>query len=228
MPDWHDELSTLVHERHKALVGYAYLLTGRTKDAEDLVQDALVKTYTRKSTPEPGGAEAYVRRAILTIYLDGYRRRRRWSGIRHLVGSPEQAGGHESSSADHVDVAAALDALTPRQRSAIVLRYFEDHTVPQIAEQMGCSVGTVKRHIFDAHATLQGRLGRLGRLGELTPLEPDETVDRFRPPSAAESLLSAPRPSGEPPPGAPPPTSPSPSPSASPSASNPTTSGSTS
>lgn len=214
MPDWHDELSTLVHERHKALVGYAYLLTGRTKDAEDLVQDALVKTYTRKSTPEAGGAEAYVRRAILTIYLDGYRRRRRWSGIRHLVGSPEQAGGHESSSADHVDVATALDALTPRQRSAIVLRYFEDLTVPQIAEQMGCSVGTVKRHIFDAHATLQGRLG------ELTPLEPDETVDRFRPPSAAESLLSAPRPSEEPPLGAPPPASPSPS------ASNPTTYGS--
>lgn len=214
MPDWHDELSTLVHERHKALVGYAYLLTGRTKEAEDLVQDALVKTYTRKSTPEPGGAEAYVRRTILTLYLDGYRRRRRWSGIRHLVGSPEQTDGHESTTADQVDVAAALDALTPRQRSAIVLRYFEDLTVPQIAEQMGCSVGTVKRHIFDAHATLQGRLG------DLTPLEPDETVDRFRPPSAAESLRSAPRPSDDPPPAAPS------SPPASPSAQNPTTYGS--
>lgn len=212
MPDWHDELSALVHGRHKALVGYAYLLTGRTKEAEDLVQDALVKTYTRKSTPEPGGAEAYVRRAILTIYLDGYRRRQRWSGIRHLVGSSEQTTGHESATADHVDVATALDALTPRQRSAIVLRYYEDLTVPQVAEQMGCSVGTAKRHIFDAHATLEGRLG------ELTPIEPDPTVDRFRPSSAAESLRSAPRPSGAPPSSPPAPPSPS--------APNPTTSGS--
>jgi RNA polymerase sigma-70 factor (sigma-E family) len=195
MPEWHDELSTLVHERHRALVGYAYLLCGGSKEAEDLVQDALVKTYSRKSTPDPGGAEAYVRRAILTIYLDAYRRRQRWSGVRHLVGRSERTEGHASAVSDHVDVAAALDALTPRQRSAVVLRYFEDLTVPQIAEQMGCSAGTVKRHLFDAHAVLKGRLG------ELAPLEPDETVDRFRPPSAADTLREAPRPSGSPPSG---------------------------
>lgn len=193
MPEWHDELSTLVHERHTALVGYAYLLCGRSKEAEDLVQDALVKTYSRKSTPEPGGAEAYVRRAILTIYLDGYRRKQRWSGVRHLVGRSERAEEHSGAVADHVDVATALDALTARQRSAVVLRYYEDLTVPQIAEQMGCSAGTVKRHLFDAHAVLKGHLG------ELAPLEPDETVDRFRPPSAAETLRAAPRPSGSPP-----------------------------
>lgn len=161
MPDWNDDLHELVRTRHRALIGYAYLLCGNTREAEDLVQDALVKVYTPRSTPATEVSEGYVRRAILTIYLDLYRRRRRWSGIKHLVGIADRVESKDGAVADQVDVAVALDALTPRQRACVVLRYFEDLTVPQIASALGCADGTVKRHLFDAHALLAERLGPL-------------------------------------------------------------------
>lgn len=169
MPDWNDDLHELVRTRHRALIGYAYLLCGNNREAEDLVQDALVKVFTPRSTPTTPFSEGYVRRAILTIYLDVYRRRRRWSGIKHLVGIAERQESAEGAVDDHVDVAVALDALTPRQRACVVLRYYEDLTVPQIATNLGCAEGTVKRHLFDAHAVLAGRLGPLGPLADDSP-----------------------------------------------------------
>ncbi|SDB95531.1 RNA polymerase sigma-70 factor, ECF subfamily [Sanguibacter gelidistatuariae] len=170
MPDWNADLHELVRTRHRALIGYAYLLSGNTREAEDLVQDALVKVFTPRSAPAAAVSEGYVRRAILTIYLDLYRRRRRWSGIKHLVGIADREESRESAVADQVDVAVALDALTPRQRACVVLRYFEDLTVPQIASALGCADGTVKRHLFDAHAILADRLGPLSDTSQPSPI----------------------------------------------------------
>ncbi len=192
MADWNDDLSELVRTRHRALIGYAYLLCGSTREAEDLVQDALVKVYSPRKAPEVSATEAYVRRAILTIYLDVYRRRRRWSGIKHLVGAAERTDSHDTFITTQVDVAVALDALTPRQRACVVLRYFEDLTVAQIAQSLGCAEGTVKRHLFDAHAVLAGRLGPLGALPDDSPQPrpPDDQpapspAEKFGPPRPA-------------------------------------------
>ena len=78
MAEWHDAMEALMRDRERALLGYAYLVCGNATDAQDLVQDALVKTFSR---PRPGltslKAEAYVRRAITTTYVDRYRRRQR-------------------------------------------------------------------------------------------------------------------------------------------------------
>ena len=190
MADWNDELSDLVRTRHRALIGYAYLLCGSAREAEDLVQDALVKVYSPRKGPEISTAEAYVRRAILTIYLDVYRRRRRWSGIKHLVGVADRMDSHDTVITTQVDVAVALDALTPRQRACVVARYFEDLTVAQIAQSLGCAEGTVKRHLFDAHAVLAGRLGPLGDLVE----DPREATTGLADPMAG---TSPPQPPGD-------------------------------
>ncbi|MBN9374720.1 MAG: RNA polymerase subunit sigma-24, partial [Cellulomonas sp.] len=86
MRSWEDVLDDLVRHRGGALVRYATLLTGDRRAAEDLVQDALVKAFgTGRPLRDALAAEAYVRRAILTVFLDGIRRRRRWSGVAHLL-----------------------------------------------------------------------------------------------------------------------------------------------
>jgi RNA polymerase sigma factor (sigma-70 family) len=111
--------------------------------------------------PLDGGAvtaEAYVRKAILTLYLDAYRRRRRWTGVRHLIATDDHARGPESGATARADVAAALSSLPPRERACVVLRYFEDYTVPQIAEALGLAQGTVKRYLADATGTLRSVL----------------------------------------------------------------------
>ncbi|WP_407319260.1 sigma-70 family RNA polymerase sigma factor [Isoptericola halotolerans] len=174
MTHWEDELAELAHRRGRALVGYAYVLCGEQRQAEDLVQDALVKVFSRlrrhrgPAAPAPGlhpldgersgTSEAYVRRAILTLYLDEYRRRRRWRGVRHLVASEDRARGPASGATARADVAAALARLTPRERACVVLRYFEDLTVPRIAEELGLAQGTVKRYLSDATAALRNLL----------------------------------------------------------------------
>ncbi len=159
MSAWEETLTALVRGRGAALVGYAYLLCGDRAEAEDLVQDALVKTFVRgRSSGTPDSAEAYVRRAVLTTFIDGHRRRKRWESVRHLFG-PGAAASPEAAVADRVDLLTALGTLSPRQRACVVLRYHEDLTIAQVADALSLSPGTVKRHLFDALRRLEGHLG---------------------------------------------------------------------
>jgi DNA-directed RNA polymerase specialized sigma24 family protein len=96
MPDQKGDrlLGDLARERGSALTSYAYLLTGDVAAAQDLVQDALVKVFVRtRKGFTPDAAETYVRHAILTLYIDGYRRRRNWASVRHLFDDGESSGG---------------------------------------------------------------------------------------------------------------------------------------
>lgn len=165
-----DAMATLARERGRALTGYAYLLTGDLGDAEDLVQDALVRTFLRGHHVDPLAAESYVRRAVLTIYIDGYRRRRRWDGVRHLLVRAERHEGTDDDAAARVDVAAALGSLPPQQRACVVLRYYDDLTVPEIATRLGLADGTVKRYLSLAVRRLEGLLGPLAAAPRTEPL----------------------------------------------------------
>ena len=115
--------------------------------------------------------EAYVRTTMRHTYIDGFRRRRRWAALRHLYAVDEEARASDPGAADHVtarvDLQRALSALSGRQRACVVLRYYDDLTVPQIAEALGLSTGTVKRHLSDA----TGRLAPL--LGDVTATRTD-------------------------------------------------------
>ena len=160
MSDWERVLDDLVRVRGRALVRHAYLLTGDVTAAEDLVQDAIIATFARRARVRtPAAAEAYVRRAILTTYVDGYRRQRRWRDVQHLVLRTEQALGHEGVVGDRADVVAALRTLAPRVRACVVLRFYDDMTVAEIAEQLGLSDGAVKRYLSDGMKALAALLG---------------------------------------------------------------------
>lgn len=153
-------MSTLARERGRALTGYAYLLTGDLAAAEDLVQDALIKTFLRRRTAlVTDAAEGYVRRAILTTFIDDGRRRRRWDERRHLLARAEADDGSQAAADEHADVVAALRALSPQQRVCVVLRFYDDLTVPEIADRLGLATGTVKRYLSLAMAHLESLLG---------------------------------------------------------------------
>lgn len=168
--DPHDDvLTVLARERSGALFGYAYLLSGNPDAAADLVQDALVRTFARTRLGfTPDDAERYVRRVILSVYLDGARRRARWVRVRHLLTGPtddEAAPDPSRAVGAAMDVRAALTALSPAERAATVLRYCEDLTVADVAARMGLAEGTVKRYLSDAVRKLEPLLG---------PLPPDD------------------------------------------------------
>ncbi|MFC0714029.1 sigma-70 family RNA polymerase sigma factor [Cellulomonas biazotea] len=160
MAAWEQVLDELVQVRGHALARYAALLTGDRQDAEDLLQDALVRCFGQaRPLRDAIAAEAYVRRAILSVFLDGHRRRTRWSGVRHLLARQDSVESPESSTADRVSVEAALATLRPRLRACVVLRFYDDLTVPEIARRLGLADGTVKRYLSDAVAQLETLLG---------------------------------------------------------------------
>lgn len=171
MAAWEQSLKDLVAERGIALVGYAYLLCGDRREAEDLVQDALVKTFARgRLGTHPDNVEGYVRRAILTTFVDGFRRRKRWAAVRHLTVVDDAVPGHEAAVGERLDVQAALDTLPPRERACVVLRFYSDLTVPRIADALSLSEGAVKRYLSDGVRRLEALLG------PVTPRKPDDDV----------------------------------------------------
>lgn len=143
-------MTTLVAERGDALTRYAWLLSGSADDAADLVQDALVRTFGRLGNGfTPHGAEAYVRRTILTMYLDRGRRRARWRRIVHLTAEPAEAPPATGATELRLDLWQQLRKLAPRERACLVLRYYEDLKVDDIAAELEISSGAVKRYLSD-------------------------------------------------------------------------------
>ncbi|WP_430868269.1 SigE family RNA polymerase sigma factor [Demequina aurantiaca] len=179
MADWRDTMNELVRNRERALLGYAYLVCGNPVQAQDLVQDALVRTFSK---PRPGltavKAEGYVRRAITSVYVDNYRRSQRWQRVQHLFSpaptAPDALGQVEAGS----DVADALATLPPRVRACVVLRYFDDLTVPAIAATLGIASGTVKRYLSDGLGQLELALGSFDDVGDAPSPAPSRTTSR--------------------------------------------------
>ncbi|MEV6518653.1 SigE family RNA polymerase sigma factor [Micromonospora chalcea] len=135
-----------VVQRSPALSRTAYLLAGDHQLAEDLLQSALARTYRHWRRIRDGDPEAYVRRVMYHQQVSWWRRRR---VAERLDPMPTERGGgdHTDATALRLSVVAALRRLTARQRAVVVLRYYEDLTEAQVAEVLGCSVGTVKRHV---------------------------------------------------------------------------------
>ena len=153
---WTEVLEEVVRTRRGALVGYANLLVLDRAEAEDLVHEALVRTFARRrALPDARAAEAYVRSAIRTVFLDTARRRGRWGERVHLLVRDDPGRGPDDIAVAGLDVRAALRALPPRERACVVLRHLDDLTVADVAAELGLSQGAVKRYLSDGTRTLR-------------------------------------------------------------------------
>ena len=152
---WEQVVQRLVAERGTALTRYAFYVSGGHEDAADLVQDALVKTFGRlRNGFTVQSAEAYVRRVILTTWIDRGRRTTRWRKVAHLAVVPELADAETGDTESRIDLHEELRKLSPRERACLVLRYYEDLKVDDIAATLELSPGTVKRYLSDGLAKM--------------------------------------------------------------------------
>lgn len=135
-----------LYARHVAEAGrLAYLLTGDRELAEDLVHDAFIRAVGRwRHIRQPEAFDAYLRRTIVNLANSHFRRRsveRRY--LRKQAAIRELATPAPETPMDR-PLRAALLSLPIRQRTAVVLRFYEDLSEAQTAALMGCSTGTVK------------------------------------------------------------------------------------
>jgi RNA polymerase sigma-70 factor (sigma-E family) len=138
----------------------AYLLCGDWHTADDLVSAALVKLlrhWPRVSTMD--NPDAYVRRVLLRTWLDERRKPWRREYATDLVPDPVAGGRSDMDGVtDRLTILALLAELPPRRRAVLVLRYFCDLSVEETAEELGCSIGTVKSQTARAIDALRTRL----------------------------------------------------------------------
>ena len=121
------------------------LLAGSREAGEDLLQaglERLIKNWCKID----GSPEAYLRRTLYHLALDGYRRQRvRWRGLGLLRAAASASAADSTAEVDLRDaLVRLLLQLPPRQRAVIVLRYWEQLSEAEAAGMLGCSVGTVK------------------------------------------------------------------------------------
>ena len=154
---FYDELAT---ERYPSLLAYAIAFTGQRATAQDLVQEAMVRTFSSpRRLNSAHHAEHYVRRAIASIFIDDKRREQVFRRSAARIADADSAPDASDEVADRDAVATALAALTPQLRACVVLRYHDDLTIAQIADALGLAQGTVKRYLHDGGAALREQLG---------------------------------------------------------------------
>lgn len=141
-----DELARIAHR-------VAFRLLGDREDARDVAQESLARAYARWHRVGPH-AEPWVARVATNLALDLLRSRRRPRFAPQADTTPADA-----ASALRADLQDLLLRLPRRQRDVLALRYLADLTEAQVADLLGCTVGTVKQHAHRGLATLRDLVG---------------------------------------------------------------------
>jgi RNA polymerase sigma-70 factor (ECF subfamily) len=178
-PSW-DEV---VREHADRVYRLAYRLTGNAHDAEDLTQETFIRVFRSLASYQPGTFEGWLHRITTNLFLDMVRRRQR---IR-FDALPEDAGDRLAGSGPgpeqtydemHLDpeIQAALDALPPDFRVAVVLCDLEQLSYEEIAATLGIKVGTVRSRIHRGRVLLRQALAH--RAPGVRPHEPEIELDK--------------------------------------------------
>ncbi|HEY3530580.1 MAG TPA: SigE family RNA polymerase sigma factor [Nocardioides sp.] len=154
------EFTSFVLSSQPGLRRTAYLMCGDWSLASDFVQEALIRVY--RHWPRLRGdaeARAYARKAVVSVVIDAKRRR---SSTEVPVDEIHDTGGPDDAdrSADRELLTRCLAQVPARQRACLVLRYYDDLSVSEVAAVLGISEGTVKSQTARGLETLQAAFAR--------------------------------------------------------------------
>ena len=141
-------------------VRLAALITGDPDLAQDIAHDAFLRSVGRfRHLRQPEAFEAYLRRAVVNACTSYFRRRK--VEVAYLRGQARHpAPIDEPDHGRRDELRVALSALPPRQRAAVVLRYYADLSEQQAGEALGCSAAAVRSMVARAMETLRERIPR--------------------------------------------------------------------
>lgn len=153
-----NEFDRFVAGNADSLLRTAYLMAGDLHDAEDLVQETLFKVASKwQRVRRMENPVAYARRILVNQALHASSKRSR-NRAELNAAPPAEVASHAAHLELHDDLFDALAELPPRQRAALVLRYFLDLPEAEVAAALGCSLGTVKSSTSRGLQRLEQRL----------------------------------------------------------------------
>jgi RNA polymerase sigma-70 factor (ECF subfamily) len=160
-------LERAIEQYGKATYNFAFRLTGNEADARDLTQDAFIRVYRAWRSFQPGTSFlSWIYRIVTNLYRDELRRRKgRFQEEIPEDNAPQAFGGQRPLAVNPIDdyvegqlgepLARALQRLSAEQRQVIVLADLEEYSYQEIADIMGCSIGTVRSRLHRARALLR-------------------------------------------------------------------------
>jgi RNA polymerase sigma-70 factor (ECF subfamily) len=162
VPTWEE----VARDYGRFMYTVAYRLAGNDEDAQDLVQEALLRVRGGLERFEPGSLQGWLARIVTNVFLDEVRRRRR-RPTDPLPDEPDRvlAGGRaadEASDALSEEVQAALAALPEEFRVPVVLCDVADQSYEQIAAALSIPVGTVRSRLHRGRRMLRAKLAEEG------------------------------------------------------------------
>jgi RNA polymerase sigma-70 factor (sigma-E family) len=153
-----DEFTAFAEASSSRLLNTAYLLCGDWHTAEDLTQTTLAKVYAAWSRiTRKDAVHAYAKRTLLNTYFVDCRRTRRGEVLMSTDDLADHAAEPQAPEL-RLTLIEALATLPPKPRAIVVLRYWEDMSVDQVAAQLGCSAGNVKSQSARALVKLRSLL----------------------------------------------------------------------
>lgn len=148
-------------DRCYSLAGY---LLGNAAEAEDATQDAMARAWqARRNLRDPDAFEGWLDRILVNTCMDRMRRSRvvRFVEIDEGGEVPDRDPFRELLA--HDEIGRTLHVLTPEQRAVVVLRFWRDLPVEEIAQRLDCPAGTVKSRLHSAISALRGQMERDAR-----------------------------------------------------------------
>jgi RNA polymerase sigma-70 factor (ECF subfamily) len=155
IPDVDTPYVRIFRDHYPGVVRTVHLIVRDRYRAEDVAQEAflrLLRDWSKVSGYER--PEAWVRRVAIRLAMRGVRRERLWARLRSLLAPPAATPEPRDP-----DLPAAIARLTPPQRAAIVLFYYEDRSTREIAYVLGCTESTVRVHLHHARRRLATLVG---------------------------------------------------------------------
>ena len=165
-------LEQAIEQYGKATYNFALRLTHNEADARDLTQEAFIRVYRAWRSFQPGTSFlSWIYRIVTNLYRDELRRKKgRYQEEIPEDNAPQAFGGERPLAVNPIEdyveeqlsepLARSLEQLSPDQRQVIVLADIEEYSYQEIAEIMGCSIGTVRSRLHRARALLRRLLQR--------------------------------------------------------------------
>ena len=151
-----DALRDVFAGSYRRLVVQLYAVTGDSLEAEDLVQEAFVRAVAAGNRfLKADNPEAWLRTTAINLHRNRWRKLRNYSRIRHRIEEPRDLPGLDQ----HLVVVTALRGLPAEQREVIALHHLADLSVHEVADLLGCKVGTVKSRLKRGRDALAETLG---------------------------------------------------------------------